>query len=184
MLRRIGVGICLIVLSQLFNLVIYFAFTDHLVSNDSNATFLNSENEVRSVGEWLMLLSHLVGEVSIVIVSSITLEFCMAQAPCQVRGLVCTVILSTAGIFFALYEVLRNVIVIEWVFYTVRSVAQIAFFVMFVLVSKWYKLRKREDVIPYHMFAEDQFESNQRQERKWLQDHGYFDSFDSNTESQ
>ena len=34
-----------------------------------------------------------------------------------------------------------------------------------VLASKWYKLRKRDDVIPYHMFVEDQFESNYAQKR-------------------
>ena len=184
MLRRIGMGICLIVSSQLFDLVIYFAIVDHLALSDSKAASINSENGVHPVGEWLMLLSHLVRDVTKVIVGSITLEFCMAQAPCQVRGLVCTVILSTAGIFVVLYAVLHKVIFIELVFCTARVVAQLVLFVIFLFVSKWYKLRKRQDIIPYHMFAEVQFESNQRQERNWLQDRGYLDSSDSNPESQ
>ena len=184
MLRRIGMGICLIVSSELFNLALYFAFTNHFTSNGSKSTFVNSEGEINSVGEWLMLSSYTVRDVSMVIVGSITMEFCMAQAPCQVRGLVCTAILSTIGVFIVLHMALRNVIVIDWVFYTGRCVAGLVLFVMFVFVSKWYKLRKRDDVIPYHMFAEDQFESNHMQERKWLKDHGYLDSSDSSTENQ
>ena len=164
MLRRIGIGICLIVSSELFSLAIYFAFTNHFTSNGSHAPFTNNEDEVNSVGEWLMLSSYFVRDVSKVIVCSITLEFCMAQAPCLVRGLVCTVILSTAGIFIVQDMVLPNRIFIDWAFYTVRCVAELVLFVIFVLVSKWYKLRKREDVIPYHMFAKDQFENNYRQE--------------------
>ena len=62
--------------------------------------------------------------------------------------------------------------------------AALMFFIIFLLVSKWYKLRKRDDVIPYHMFAEDQFESDYRQEREWLKDHGYFESSASNSERQ
>ena len=134
--------------------------------------------------EWLILSSYLVRDVSVMVVCSITFEFCMAQAPCQVRGLVCTVILSTGGIFFILYMVLCKVFLIEWLFDTVRCVAELVFFVIFVFLSKWYKLRKRDDVIPYHMFAENQFESNHRQERNWLKDHGYLDSSDSSSESQ
>ena len=44
---------------------------------------------------------------------------------------------------------------------------------LFVFVAKRYKLRVRNEVIPYHMFAEDQFESNYRQERDYLKTIGW-----------
>ena len=44
---------------------------------------------------------------------------------------------------------------------------------VFVLVSKWYKLRIRDDIVPYHLFAEDNFESNYEQERNHLLQLGY-----------
>ena len=184
MLRRIGIGMFVIVSSQLFEFLIYFALTDNDVLNVKNGTFVRSESEVPPVGEWLILSSYLVRDVSLFIVCSITLEFCMAQAPCQVRGLVSTVILSVCGIFWVLQLFLHHLILIAWVFYIVCCATALVFFVMFLFASKWYKLRKRDDVIPYYTFAEDQFESNYRQESIWLRNHGYFDSSASTNESQ
>ena len=123
-------------------------------------------------------------EASVFIVGSIALEFCMAQTPCQVRGLVSTVILSVCVVFWLLFEALHDYIPIDRVFYIVRCLAVLVFFVVFLFLSKWYKLRKRDDVIPYNMFAENQFESNYRQERKWLKNREYFESSASSAESQ
>ena len=171
MVRRIGIGICLIVSSHIFELVIYFTLSHHNITNGTNATFVNGESEAFPLTE----MSYLVRYPSIVIAGAITMEFCMAQAPCQVRGLVSAVFLLTSGIFVALYVLLHHYILIRWIFYSVRCVVTLVLFVIFLFVSKWYKLRKRDDVIPYHMFAEDQFESNYRQETNWLKDHGYYE---------
>ena len=113
------------------------------------------------------------------------MEFCMAQAPCQVRSLVSTVILSACGIFKILYILLHHYVRIELVFNVVRCATLFAFFLVFVYAATWYKLRKRDDVIPYHMFAEDQFESDYRQEREWLKSRErLFESSSSSNESQ
>ena len=42
-------------------------------------------------------------------------------------------------------------------------------FLLFAAISKWYKLRKRDDIVPYHMFAENYFEKNEILEREYLQ---------------
>ena len=42
----------------------------------------------------------------------------------------------------------------------VLSLLMAGIFIAFLIVSRRYKLRMRSDVIPYHMFAENQFESN------------------------
>ena len=160
-----------------------FYFVFNYVFNAGDVTLTKSEREGFPLREILIMASYLVKDASAVTVGSISLEFCMAQAPCQVKGLITTVIFLTGGIFYFLYVGVDYYIYIKWVLHIVRCVVLLAFFVMFVFVSKWYKLRKRDDVIPYHMFAEDQFESNYRQECDWLKDHGYFDSSDSNTES-
>ena len=182
MLRRIGVGFCVIVSSHLFDSVMYFAFTDHYILDYRNAT-VKSDSDVLPLSEWLVLSSHVVRDVSIVIVCSIVVEFCMAQTPCQVRSLVSTVIMSECVTFIGVYNVLDHYICIQWVLYMVRCVTVIVFFIIFVLVSKWYKLRKRDDVIPYYIFAEDQFESNYRQQSNWLKSHEDFESSASSTES-
>ena len=45
--------------------------------------------------------------------------------------IVCTVVLSTCGIFLVLYTVLSKVIVIEWVSYTLRRVAKLVYSLSF-----------------------------------------------------
>ena len=174
---------CIIVSSDFFDLIFYFSFPEQNAPNVKNATFANRESELPII-ECLMLSSYLVRDTSRVIVSSIAVDFFMAQTPCQIRGLVSTVILWAWGITGVLFVVLKQISTIQWVFYTARCVAVLVFFVIFLLVSKRYKLRKRDDVIPYYMFAEGQFESNNRQESNWLKDHGYFESSASNSERQ
>ena len=119
----------------------------------------------------------LIRNVTSAIIVSVTLEFCMAQAPCQVRGLVCIVFISSCAIFNFVNLFVYRTFPVPWILYTVRSLVLVVFTVLFALASKWYKLRKRDDVIPYHMFAEDQFESNYRQESNWGKEQEYFESF-------
>ena len=96
----------------------------------------------------------------------------MVLAPCQVRGLVSTLIMSGFRI-------------VAMVFYILRCVGLLVFFVILMCAANWYKLRKRDDVIPYHMFTEDQFESDYREERKWLNGREHlFESSSLSTESQ
>ena len=47
-------------------------------------------------------------------------------------------------------------------------------FILFVFISKWYQLRKRDDVVPYHMFAEDYFENNYCREHEYLKHMDFF----------
>ena len=42
-------------------------------------------------------------------------------------------------------------------------------FLLFVVISKWYKLCKRDDVVPYHMFADNFFKKNQILKQEYLQ---------------
>ena len=39
---------------------------------------------------------------------------------------------------------------------------------VFVLISKWYTLRKRDDVVPYNRLAEDYFEKNYYLENRYM----------------
>ena len=47
------------------------------------------------------------------------------------------------------------------------SVMSLVVFVLFAIVARRYKLRQRNDIIPYHMFAENQFESDYRQKQMY-----------------
>ena len=183
MLRRIGIGLFVVVLSYLFNFIIFIVYVGHgsYLGNTSLAHVLPKNEQVCM---WLTLSSLFIRNVSACVVVSVTVEFCMAQAPCQVRGLVSTVFVFLCGIVRLVNLTFYHTIHVPWVLYTVRSVVLVVFIVLFALASKWYKLRKRDDVIPYHMFAEDQFETNYRQEHNWRRKEELFESlFVSDNES-
>ena len=66
MLRRIGMGICLIASSQLFTSVMWFMFID--IFSVTDATVTNSESEPPPLNDWFVLCSYLVRDFSKVIV--------------------------------------------------------------------------------------------------------------------
>ena len=41
--------------------------------------------------------------------------------------------------------------------------------IVYILTAKWYKFRKRNDIVPFHTFAEECFEKNYKQEKKILE---------------
>ena len=68
--------------------------------------------------------------------------------------------------FFILCFFLTASRLLEWQdIYAIYSVITAALLIIFVITSRWYKLRKRDDIVPYHMLAENYFETNYERER-------------------
>ena len=57
----------------------------------------------------------------------------------------------------------------------VISVMNLGVFVLYVIVSRQHKLRQRNDIIPYHMFAENQFEGDYRKKQLYANDLDFSD---------
>ena len=53
-------------------------------------------------------------------------------------------------------------------YYMTFFVVMLAVLVLFVFISKWYTLRKRDDIVPFHKLAEDYFEKNYYLEKKYM----------------
>ena len=100
-----------------------------------------------------------------------TVEFIMAQSPFQVRGFVTFLLLEV----FVIFTIVQGCIVnfVPCIAHAVFLALTFVFFVLFVDLSKRYELRKREEAIPYHKFAENQFESDYRQERNYQRERGW-----------
>ena len=123
--------------------------------------------------ESLWFVLTLINDIGFLIAATTTIEFCMAQAPCQVRGLVSAMLLASYGLVGVPTALLRFFYAHNHFIDMFFSLLMLGTFTAFLLVSKWYKLRKRNEIIPYHMFAEAQFERNYEQGRKWYRQHGY-----------
>ena len=178
MLRRIGCGLVLMIVSHVSILTIEFVFKpDELsaVKSESNSTgaYNAYRKEYVFTTFWLQLVTKLFLYLGLIIAGSATLEFTIAQTPCQVRGFVTSILIQTFLVFLVLSRILYRYIDDESFGHAAALAIAFVVLVLFVILSKRYKLRVRDDVIPYNMFAENQFESDYKQERKYLKKLGW-----------
>ena len=97
---------------------------------------------------------------------SITLfEFVFAQMPHSIRGLMTGLIVLSFGlsttIGFGVCKLTSSFIFQEhhWFISKITlTIISAVYLILFVCFSKCYKLRKRDDIVPIHMFAEEYFE--------------------------
>ena len=169
MLKRIGSGIFLIIFSNLLNSAVEFTVGHEYHMKYPNVTSTSDFNMIKEfpVSEWLLIASLLVRKFGLIVTATTSADFFMAQAPCQVRGFVASMCTASSIIVYILRAILHYTFSDSAVFQIIISILMLALLPLFILISKWYKLRKRDDIIPYHMFAEQQFESNYRQKREW-----------------
>ena len=170
MLRRIGYGMLLIILSQaLISAVgVYLEGQAHFTGSSTTCPVLEKEQQLPAL-KWLLMSSYFITRVGVLVATCSAVEFAIAQAPYQLRGFVTSICLGLWGIFTVL-GLSSNWFVHDCKVNIALSALSLCVFLLYLFVSKRYKLRERNEVIPYHTFAEKQFESNYRIERQFLKD--------------
>ena len=174
MLKRIGTGFFLLVSSFFLNSVIEMIGQAQL--SNSTCMFDADYVPVPLDCSWT-LIPELIGTIGIVLIFFTYTEFLVAQSPWQIKGLLLSFGTAAFGIF-TLAGVGLSVLLINlpirlfpgcgFFFYSIYTLVILTLFILFVIVSKRYKLRKRDDIVPYHMFAEEYFEKNHELERQYL----------------
>ena len=170
MLNRIRIGLLFLICSRFM-----YAFVGELLVCNSltNTTCLLFHSEMFNIssfnGVWWIIGPTTLSDVGFLL-SAITLfEFVCAQSPRPLCGLLTGFcIVSTALSAFIGYGIHKAVAIMTsddrgW-FYSNMIIAFIIFvyFIFFHCISKRYKLRKRDDIIPIHLFAEEFFEKELR----------------------
>ena len=175
MLRRIGFGLFVIALSRglLSMAELYVIVEGHDRSENATLTCSAFENRKSVLNSWFVLASGSLESVGCTVSFYCLVEFVAAQTPCQMRGVVTSFGLGVWGILTLPQVILGRILNQLCVVYIALSVIGVGVFVLFVFLAKRYRLRVRNDVIPYRLFAEDQFESNYRQERDYLKTIGW-----------
>ena len=180
----IGLILCLVRYAIILALITYarqhHAHTDHVVSS-SNSTLLcilhtphKSLNFLSATLDyrWLILLEALFG-ISDTLVAIGTLEFYCAQVPYSMKGLVAGVMYGLLGFFMMLSQVVLLPFTtksLEWgtgtlscgFWYLLMTLIYlVVVMTALIIVLKWYKRRKREDVLPNEqIFAEQYYSRN------------------------
>ena len=141
-----------------------------------NATCILFHSEtfnVSSNGGWWIIGPMTVYHVGFALCVITLLEFVWAQSPRPFCGLLTGITAMSLSLSpFIGYGVYELVVIISsnahsW-FYSNLSIAFIIFvhFVFFHCISKRYKLRKRDDIVPIHLFAEEFVEKEIRGREK------------------
>ena len=100
MLRRIGFGMFLIVLSQVLISAVGVYVEGQTHSNRTSPTSPGSEEEQRvPVINWLLFASRFITSAGVLIATCTAVEFAIAQTPYQLRGFVTSMCLGVWGIF-------------------------------------------------------------------------------------
>ena len=177
MLRRIGLGMLIMAVSFLCNSII--EVVGHMENGNVTCVFSANAHEGATFPVnylWTLIPSVLNG-VGVVMVAYSTFEFVIAQTPCQMKGLAVSLLLESVGIFTFLGEFIIMIFLsfpfeifpsCGFYYHMTFLIIMLATLLLFVFVSKWYKLRQRDDIVPFHSIAENYFEKNYYLEQRYL----------------
>ena len=174
MLKRIGMGMFLLFASFMINSII--ELVGQVKAGNSTCMFDANSIPVPIDCSWTLIPQGIYSAGIIMTLFSLV-EFLIAQSPWQVKGLLLCIAVNAFGAYtligLGIDLLLMNVPIrlfpgCGFFYYGIYTIVTFVVFVLFVIVSKWYKLRKRDDVIPYHMFAEEYFEKNYKLEQRYL----------------
>ena len=196
MLKRIAAGILLISISYFLSPTLGMLQICSS-ANDKDCFVQSAVFNVSEKGLWWIMVPQATSGIGYLLLIVVLAVFVLAQTPQQVKGLMGGIGISSfvicgaighwgiySDVFMSIFPYYPKQGLTKW-FYSNMIFSVIIFiaFILFVFISKRYQLRKRDDVIPYHMFAEDYFENNYRRESEYLRRMQFFNYGSANSSS-
>ena len=178
MLRRVGMGLFLCLVSVLMNLTL--DTVGHLHSNTSHCMFDTNtgSTDTLPVPLYWLLISDFVHGIAYVLVLCSSLEFIMAQTPNRMRGVMMGLAATVFGFGVMLHKGLDLLFQqfntatpsCGFYYYLVLSLIFLLILVLFTILSKHYKLRERERHINIQAIAEEHYERYLDQEEEYMRE--------------
>ena len=162
MLNRIRVGLVLVIFSYCMCAVVGELLVCNSLTNTTCLLFHSEMFNVSSNGGWWIIGPMTVYHVGLLLSFITLLEFVWVQSPRPFCGLLTGFTIMSLSLSAFIGYGLHALVAIstftahDW-FYNNLSFAFIVFvyFIFFHCISKRYKLRKRDDIVPIHLFAEE-----------------------------
>ena len=169
-LKTIGFGLFMSTISNVgfVTLDLYFS----LQTENSNQTCalegtLNVTNQNESLqSTYIMLLPTFIGAFGTILIYTGGLEFVFAQAPHSMKGLLIGVYFGISGLYLSTASMLinvfkyRNIPSCEFYIFTVNATVMLTSSLLFLVLSKKYKLRSRGDIFNPNIIAENFYEND------------------------
>ena len=166
MLKRIGIGLLLSVLS-LFAEVLQLVLEDHTKPTCTLSMGPNLTADTLATSySWA---SSVLSGISLLAVVITLYEFVIVQTPYQLKGFMMSLTMCSFAIFnllgysiHHLFQVnhLKMLTYCRLYLCITCTILSVATFLIFIFVSSWYQLRKRDDIVPNHLLAENYLDKN------------------------
>ena len=162
-----------------------FMFLALLKSSETNLQECTVRNILNAQCLW-MFLPKVILAMGVFIVHLSILEFVIAQSPWEIQGLMLCIVLGCFGLYslasFGLDALLTGYPITvypgpSFYYYVVYLLIALGGLLAYLFVSRRYRLRKRDDIVPIHKIAEDYFEKNYKREQRYWQ--AYDDAYGS-----
>ena len=168
-LKRIGIGALLIIICILSILLI--DSIGHATKTYEISCFLSrSDVGLLNLNPYLNIIPHLLYNLSYMIFTISLIEFIIAQSPHSMKGILIGFYyvlrfglggtLALVEYFaFEKYPIYSNSLSCGTVYYIITIAIALLSLIAYIFVSSKYKLRERDEVINFHTFAENYYES-------------------------
>ncbi len=209
-LRRIGIGLCLITVSLFCSLLV--DTIGHLLPNDQNATIsmfvpgkfmVNGDGDLYSynvefvaapslnVPPYILIIQQALVAVAYVFIYGGVFEFICAQSPHSMKGFLIGIFFAIKGLF-QLIGVLGILLpfsfwytspLVGLVYFLVNIVISVTGVVVFIVAAKRYQYRQRDELCNERKYIEEFYEKDVNHNREYEDLDVHFDS-DSDSETQ
>ena len=173
MLKRIGAGLLLQLLGfSLGAASLIEGYTlSGVLTNYLTCTALNTTETPDVFLEWYWKLVPLIlNRVGVVLASILLFEFAIAQSPDKMKGFVIGMIFAIGIISKAIETILEAFLVYTLCYDILGLILQTILFLVFLFLSKYYKLRERNREINIQAIAEEHFERYLDQEEEYMRE--------------
>ena len=172
-LKTIGFGIFMSTISKVgfVTLDLYFSLqTENSTQTCAFEETINVTNQNEYLqSTYIMLIPNFIGAFGTVLILAGGLEFVFAQAPHSMKGLLIGVYYGFSGLYESTGWMLVNVFKYhkkswipscEFYIFTVNAIVMLTSFLLFLVLSKKYKLRSRGDIFNPNVIAENYYEND------------------------
>ena len=180
LLKKIGCGFFISVLGKLGYIIVDVIVSLQVYYGNNHTTCLNETEVYTPINVYYLVLPNIINSVGALLIIPTSVEFVFAQAPYSMRGL----LIGLWYCFIGLYETIgwesvklihctipSSVLYINVVNFAVIVVG----FVLFVIVSKWYKLHSHGDLFSVHDAVEKYYENDFERRDTYISDYGTLD---------
>ena len=168
MLRRIGIGLFFVIVTNITYMII--VSIGHQEDHSAGCIVLTNFNYTKSLlmpinYKWL-LLPQILGGIALYLIQVTSLEFAIAQSPGSMRGLIISLWYSFREVGYLLSGQLHLPFKFAqhaspscgFYYYFTKCVIGILILILFVFLSRRYKLRVRNNVFNIHQITEEHYE--------------------------